>query len=317
MILSVSRRTDIPAFYGAWFLNRLEAGWLLVPNPRNPKRLNRVELTPENVDMIVFLTKNPGPMLGLLDRLDALGYEGRYCFQVSLTAFESRVEEKGLPPKARLVEYFQELSRRLGPERVDWRFDPIMVNASYTAAWHTERFQLLARALGGYTRRCIISFIDFYRHLGAGFPEMSVEDKREAARGIGAVSAEIGLPVFTCAEDIDLQEFGIRPAPCLDALRFGKIIGASLAAGKAKGQRQGCLCAESVDVGIYDTCLNGCSYCYATTSRRLAALRYKNHDPQSPLLTGWPSGQEIVDCRRQGSLKEAQLDLFGGGRRRA
>ena len=311
VILSVSRRTDIPAYYGRWLLNRLREGWLLIPNPRNPRRLSRVELNPEKIDAIVLMTKNPAPMLPLLKELDDLGYRGRYGFQISLTAFDSEAEEPGLPPKEQLVESFRQLARLLGPERLVWRFDPIMVNERYSAAWHGQRFRRLAAALRDCTRRCVISFIDPYRHLGPGFREMSDQAKRVAASEIGGAAGEFGLPVFTCAEEIDLREFGVGRGACFDPGWLEMLAGTGLDFHQASGQRAACLCPDSVDIGMYDTCLNGCSYCYATTRRGLAAARHAAHDPRSPLLSGWPvPDQEILDCRRQGSLKKRQPGLF-------
>ena len=157
MILSVSRRTDIPAYYSAWFLNRLAEGFVLVPNPHNPRQLSRIPLSPETVDCIVFWTKNPAPMLDALPRIEAAGYP--FYFQFTLTPYGPRTEP-GLPPKEELVRAFWALSRRLGPKRVVWRYDPVMVDGRYPTAWHLERFEALCNALEGAAERCVFSFVD-------------------------------------------------------------------------------------------------------------------------------------------------------------
>lgn len=129
MIISASRRTDIPGFYSEWFLHRLRTGYAIAPNPWNPRDLSRVRLSPDNVDCIMFWTKNAGPMLDKLAVMDGMGY--RYYFSFTVTPYGADME-KNLPPKQRVVDTFRELSDRLGPNRVDWRFDPIVVNDRYS-----------------------------------------------------------------------------------------------------------------------------------------------------------------------------------------
>ena len=209
MIISASRRTDIPACYGQWMMARLRAGEVLVPNPYNASRISRVALSPGNVDCIVFWTKNAAPMLPLLDELDALGY--KYYFEYTVTGYGSALEP-GLPEKARTVDTFLRLSERLGPEGVDWRFDPVLLTSSITPAWQLERFGALCRALHGATRRCVFSFADPYPGIRSSIAPLEETQMRLLAKGFADIAGEYGLPLYTCAEAVELSEYGIRRA---------------------------------------------------------------------------------------------------------
>lgn len=307
MIISASRRTDIPAYYSKWFINRIKDGYAMIPNPRNPNRLARVELSSDKVDCIVFWTKNPLPMFDKLPFLNEMGYQ--YYFEFSVTAFEQDVENN-LPLKKKAIETFKQLSARIGAKRVDWRFDPIMVNKQFTVDWHIQRFSELCQALRPYTERCIISFINTYSHTGSMIKGMNMTDILKTAEGISKVAREYDLPIFTCAEEFDLIEFGIEHASCIDQRKVEQIIGSKITAKKDLGQRKACGCIESVDVGVYDTCANGCSYCYATTSMKTVQQRMLAHDPNSPILTGIPRGDQHITDRTKATQRIMQLSLF-------
>lgn len=307
MILSASRRTDISAYYSTWFLNRLKEKYVLIPNPRNTTRLSRVELSPDNVDCIVFWTKNPTPMLNKLAIIEEMGYH--FYFQFTLTPYGSEVE-RTLPPKPELLQTFKELGSRIGPERVVWRYDPVIITEDFSVAWHLERFRELCGELHDVTRRCVFSFIDPYAHIEKKFRSMNREEMRAIAEGFSHTAAGYGLPLFTCAEEIDLSHFQIGHSACIDQKLIEQIIGCPIKTKKDAGQRAACGCIESVDIGAYDTCPNGCTYCYATTSEKTVQRRVLAHDPQSPLLTGIPRGDEQITNRTTPSQKIAQLSLF-------
>lgn len=305
MIVSASRRTDIPAFYAQWLLNRLEAREVLVPEPYRPGHLGRVRLSPDVVDCLVLWTKDPGPMLDKLDRLDELGY--RYYFQFTLTPYGRNVEP-GLPDKKTLEETFRALSRRCGKERVIWRYDPVFLDENHTIPWHLEQFERLCEGLVDSTCRCVFSFIDLYR--GSGFRVMTQGEMEAVAAGFSAIAKGYGLPLFTCAETIDLSAWGIGHGACIDRGVVETIVGCPITGKKDKNQRPACGCIAAVDIGAYDTCTHGCAYCYGTSSARAAARREAAHDPASPLLTGWPRGDEIIRDRTTGSQKQLQTTLF-------
>ncbi len=308
MILSASRRTDIPAFYGEWLLRRLEAGEVLIPDPYRAKHATRLLFSPDTVDHIVFWTKNPVPFLPRLPKLAGLGYPS-ISFQYTVTAFD-KTWEPALPPLAERIEAFRFLSGTLGRERVDWRFDPIVLDNAHTPFWYAEQFARLCHDLAPLTTRCILSFVDHYRHLGKNFAEAAPSEIRRTADLLAPIAAEYGLPLFTCAEEIDLSCCGISRGACIDRARMERLLGCGLAAQKDAGQRPACGCMESMDIGAYNTCGNGCAYCYAVKNRAAVLRNLQAHDPASPLLTGQPSPELILREKAPPSLKNGQQRIF-------
>lgn len=291
-------------------MNRIRAGFVLVRNPVNPRQVSRVSLSQDVVDGIVFWTKNPIPML---DRLDGLsGY--MYCFQSTLNAYGAEVE-RGIPSKnAQLVDAFRRLSDKIGPERVLWRYDPIFVSGKYTVEYHLRYFEALARRLAGYTEQCTMSFLDVYGNTARNMAPLhahtpSEQERAMLAAGLAEIAAGYGLRLRSCAEPDSLRRYGIEPASCVDARLFEKLLGCRLDAGRDAAQRPHCGCAGSVDIGEYDSCKNGCLYCYATQSPSSAAANARRHDPRSPLLTGWPEEGDRITERKQRSLKSPQMEL--------
>ncbi len=312
MILSASRRTDIPAFYSEWFCRRLKDGCALVRNPFRPSQLRRVPLTPDLVDCIVFWTKNPAPMLGRLDGIARMGFP--YYFQFTLTPYGAEIE-RNLPPKEEIIETFRELSAKIGPERVVWRYDPVIVTKRMPPDWHFEQFGRLCRALEGCTRECVFSFVDSCLNLkrSAAMPdalEIAPETMKRVAAGFSGIAAEYGLTLRTCCETVDLEEFGIAHGSCIDQKKIEAVAGCPIRVKKDKNQRPACGCVESVDIGAYDTCRNGCAYCYATSSAGAVLRNAALHDPASPLLLGRPADGETVLERKACSLKDPQTKLF-------
>ena len=284
MIISASRRTDIPAYYADWFLKRIEARHVLVRNPMNPRRVSRVDLSPDAVDGIVFWTKNPLPMRGGLGALK----DYRYYFQFTLTAYDTDVEAN-LPPKPALVDAFKALSDGIGREKVIWRYDPILLNPRYTETYHIRQFEQLARRLAGYTEKCTISFIDFYPKIAGavkalGLTPIPDEQKRQLAKSLSEIASSYGLGLDACAEALDLSDLGIGRARCIDAQLIGRITGRPVSARKDRNQRPACGCAESADIGAYNTCAHGCRYCYANHSAGTVEYNRRLYDADAPLL---------------------------------
>lgn len=284
MIISASRRTDIPAYYAEWLLQRLRERYALVRNPMNLRRVSRIDLSPEAVDGIVLWTKNPEPML---DKLSALR-DYTYYFQFTLTAYGADVEGN-LPPKLILADAFRALSDSIGIERVVWRYDPILINGHYTEDYHVRCFEQLASRLAGYTQTCIVSFIDIYPKIAVAARQMGIthilnEQKWRIAKRLSEIALAYGLDIQTCAETLDFSKLGIGHARCIDAERLSRIGKRAVVARKDRNQRPACGCAESVDIGAYNTCMNGCRYCYANTSISAASKNNAGYDPKSPLL---------------------------------
>ena len=311
MIISASRRTDIPTYYSEWFFNRLREGDVLVRNPMNARQISRISLSPEAVDGIVFWTKNPVPMLSRLGELEPYPY----YFQFTLTAY-GRDVEPNLPGKnGVLIPAFQELSRMAGRERVVWRYDPIFLSDRYTVDYHCRYFRVLAAKLGEYTEKCTVSFLDFYRSTARNMRslhirEMTAAQQREMMERFSEIAGEYGLYIDTCSEAISLEDLGVSHASCVDRERLERIGGYRLNVGRDRNQRKECGCAASVDIGAYDTCGNGCLYCYATDSPPRAAERVRAHRPDSPILFGTVGPEDVIREREAVSLREQQLSLF-------
>lgn len=307
MIISASRRTDIPAFYSEWFMNRLKEGYVLIPNPRNPNRLGRVELTPENVDCIAFWTKNPAAILHRLPELAAMGYA--YYIQFTLTPYSAAIEPN-LPPKADLLRTFIQMSQQIGAVRSVWRYDPIIVDDKQRVKWHIKRFSEICGYLCTHTERCILSFVDPYKNLNGKYRALTQDETVEIAAGFSQIANKCGIALYTCAEEIDLAQYGIGHSSCVDRDLIEKITGRRMTAKKDANQRAACCCIESVDIGVYDTCPHGCTYCYATSDVKTMLRRVAEHDPHAPMLTGYPRGDETITDRTAPSQKINQLSLF-------
>ena len=310
MILSVSRRTDIPNYYSEWFFNRIKEGFLYVRNPMNAHQISRIDITPEVVDCIVFWTKNPEPML---DRLDELAsYD--YYFQFTLTGYGKDMECNVPHKKDRMIPVFHELSKKIGMQKVIWRYDPIIFTKKYTPEYHLKAFEQIAAALKGYTEKCVISFVDVYAKNKKnmemlGSYEIEKTEQLELAAKLSRIARENGMAIGSCAERVEMNACGIEHNCCIDKALIESIIGCSLNVEKDKNQRQECGCMESVDVGTYHTCKNGCKYCYANESKERVLKNYSNYDPESPILCGVLNKTDKITERKVGSLKERQLSL--------
>lgn len=311
MIISASRRTDIPAYYAPWFFNRLREGYVLVPNPFNPKAISRVSLDPAVVDCIVFWTKNPAPMLRRLGELDAY----KYYFQFTLNPYGPDVENH-LPELSRRIETFKRLSDGIGRERVIWRYDPILTNEKYDVEFHCEAFARIAHALRDHTERCMLGFIDHYRHIRGAVGLLGIEPLRPDEIERMAVSFRRTIESYpirldTCTVKVDLRHLDIPAGMCIDRELVEQLTGYPIAARKDKNQRHICNCVESIDIGTYESCLNGCIYCYAIKGNyNTAQYNRRKHDPDSPLMIGRPGEGDLIKDRAMKSLRRDQQLLF-------
>ena len=296
MIISASRRTDIPAYYSDWFFNRIKEGFVLVRNPMSYRRISRVSLAPDAVDGIVFWTKNPAAMLARLDEIK----DFMYYFLFTITPYGKDIEPH-LPSKGDVVlPVFKTLSSIIGADRVIWRYDPILINDTYTFDYHRRVFADMAEALHTYTRKVIISFIDAsYRGVKSNTKELALLDfptteQKVLASQLAEIAHRYGLAIESCACKLDLRECGIEPARCIDDRLLGKLIGGVLPAKKDKNQRLECGCISSVDIGMYNSCRNGCRYCYANYKKYAIDDIFANHSPASPLISGDVGEEDIV-----------------------
>lgn len=310
MIISASRRTDIPTYYSEWFMNRIKAGYALVRNPMNAHQVSRINLSPEVVDGIVFWTKNPTPML---DKLPLLK-DYMYYFQFTLNAYEQDVET-GVPLKHKhIVPTFQRLSEMIGPERVIWRYDPVFLSEKYSFNYHMKYFEQLAKKLAPYTKKCTMSFLDMYvkteRNVsGLNIQPWTLELQDAMAKSLAEIAHSYGLELETCAEGIELEKYAIKHAHCIDGELFSKLLGCQLKADKDKNQRKECGCVDSVDIGAYNTCRNGCRYCYANFNTKMVQNNRQRHNPLSPLLLGELQPGDKVTERKMSSCLLRQIGL--------
>jgi len=310
MIISASRRTDIPSHFSEWLFTRIKEKFVYVRNPFNLRQISIISLDPELVDCIVFWSKNPKPMIDNLNLLK----DYKFYFQFTLTPYESDVEAR-LSPKTEIIETFKKLADIIGPQKVIWRYDPILFNKKYNTAYHIDKFEKFAGILKGYTEKVTISFIDFYKKMTENIKlleiiEISTEEKNIIAKNFSEIARNNNLSIDTCAEDIDLSEYGITHARCIDDGLISRITGNNLLVEKDKNQRQECGCVRSIDIGEYNSCSNGCVYCYANHNNSIVENNFKKHIPLSPLLIGDVCPDDIVKERKITSEKVFQNELF-------
>ena len=295
MIISASRRTDIPALYTEWFVNRVRSGYCTVPNPFNPQQVTTVSLRPEDVDAIVFWTRQPRPLFPYLEELDRCGY--RYYFQYTLL-HNPRLIDPGAPPLEVALRTFRELAVRVGPARVIWRYDPIVFSPLSDAEFHRRAFERIAHHLQGHTLQCVVSLADPYRKTARRMRALAAQgvaidydvcsgaDYDALLYAMARLAGEYGMDIATCAEEADLRQYGIRPGKCVDDELIERTFGIPVTHHKDPAQRAACGCVVSKDIGVYDSCTTGCSYCYATSSFERARHNRAAHDPASPSLLG-------------------------------
>ena len=279
MIISASRRTDIPAFYADWFINRLNAGYCLVKNPFNPAQIKRISLLPEDVDGIVLWTKNAAPLLPEISRLEKF----QYYFQHTVTPYRSDIEKGLADKKTVIIPAFQKLAVIVGAKRMIWRYDPIIITPQYSCNYHIAAFTRLCELLAGSTEKCVISFVIDYKSVVKNLSEIGCvnledEDKIRLAEALLPIAKAHGITLCACCELPGLYEIGVQPISCVDANLFGVDIP------RDKNQRDGCNCVVSVDIGAYNSCMNGCHYCYANHNHAKVLKYYAEHNADSELL---------------------------------
>lgn len=286
MILSVSRRTDIPAFYSKWFFNRVKEGFVYVRNPMNIHQISRIELAPNLIDCIVFWSKNPKPMLPYLDLLK----DFMYYFQFTINPYDIRLEQS-VPTKNSIIDTFKRISDQIGPNRVIWRYDPIILTDTISLDYHVKYFEELAKRIEGKTKTCVISFLDLYKKTERNLKDTTVRELSQnemliLAGKLAIIASSYGMRIQSCAEAIELESVGITHGHCIDNLLIEDLLGVRLVVGKDKNQRPECGCVQSIDIGEYNTCSHMCKYCYANYNKEKVQEKSRHHNPDSPLLIG-------------------------------
>jgi hypothetical protein len=300
LIVSASYKTDIPTFYGEWFIRRLRAGFCRVVQPYN-RRIATVDLRREHVDGIVFWTKNVGPFLPHLYEVRDRGYP--FMIQYTINAYPRALETSVVDAK-RAVDDAGRVRTDFGPHVIVWRYDTIIISDLTPLSFHRENFVELARMMEGVTDEVVISFAHYYqktrrnmtlasRKIGFSWSDPEPEEKRALCAELVKAAAQHGLELTVCSQP-DYLAPGAAPARCIDASRLERISGSGIRA-QVRGNRPGCACFAARDIGEYDTCPHGCVYCYAVRNREFAGERYKLHDPNSEFLFPPPANAQDVD----------------------
>ena len=313
MIISASYKTDIPAFYGKWFRNRLQAGFCRMANPYNRNQRFLVSLRPEDVDGFVFWTKNMVPFMDVLDEVNDLGvpFIVQYTINGYPRALESRVVDV-----TRSIQSFLAIANRFGPRTNIWRYDTIICSTLTDPEFHRQNFARIAAELAGATDEVVVSFMQLYNKTrrnmdeaagnhGFDWADPPAEGKRELLGSLVDIAAVHGMQLTICTQP-DLIVSGASESRCIDAQRLMDISGRPIRA-KVKGMRAGCGCFESKDIGDYDTCPHGCVYCYAVRRRSLALKRYQSHDPEGEHL--YPMNPPLSDVEPPEHVQNTQLPL--------
>ncbi len=309
MIINTGQRTDIPAFYSRWFMNRIREGFVMVRNPYYPTIVTRFRLDPEVVDVLGFCTKNPRPMLPYLDELSKFGQ----FWYVSITAFDKDLEPN-VPPIDQVIEDFRVISRKIGHQAMGWRYTPIIVNEKYTVERHIKTFRHIAESLKGYTSLAVFGFLDIYPKLAKLHPELkdaSDEDKITLAKALLEIAKENGMELRLCSKEKWLRDYGIDVDGCMRVEDYERSIASPLDIKQKMQARKGyCACYLSNDIGAYDSCLHLCAYCYANSSPEQIKRNHERHEEDSPLLIGHLGPHDKVREAKQTSYKKTQLTLF-------
>lgn len=308
MIVSASRRTDIPAFFSEWFYNRIKDGYFMIRNPMNIHQVSEVAVNPLNTECIVFWTKNPSSdFIKNLSKLDEQGF--KYYFQFTINPYAQDIE-KFVPRKTEIIEKFQKLSIKIGKEKVIWRYDPIILNEKYNFEYHIKYFEYIAEKLSEYTEKVVISFVDCYSKIKTRLQEnriteLSLEQMRKLAVALKQIAEKYHLKIESCSEKINLDDIGIAHGHCIDGELINRICHNEFIFQKDKNQRIECGCVKSVDIGSYNTCKHGCIYCYATGQNVVDKI-----DNCSPILGSQLYESDEVKIKEHVSLRKCEQNLF-------
>ena len=299
MILNTGARTDTVQ----WLLKRFEEGYVYARNPLFPNKVVKYELKKEKIDLVMFCSKNYKP---ILPRLHEITDKYRTYFHYTVTAYGKDVEPL-VPSVDESIETLIALSKQVGKQRVAWRYDPVLLTDKYTIEVHAKTFEYMAEKLAPYIDRYIFSFVEMYKKLKTNMPEivpLTETDKNHIAEILGSIANKYGIHIQTCGTNGDYSQYGIRSSGCATLEILGAANGCEFKNLKHKGLREGCHCIESRDIGAYDTCLNGCKYCYANKNPKKAKDNYKLHNPDSPLLLGdLQSFDEVTQGNQKSFLK--------------
>lgn len=295
MILNVSGRTDIVAFYSKWFLNRLKEGYVDVRNPFNPNLVSRIDF--DDVDLILFCTKNPIP---IVDKLGDIKIP--YIFHVTITPYKDDIEPN-LPSKSKIIEAVKKISTRVGIDNIYVRYDPIFISEKYNIEYHIKAFTKLCSLLKGYVKTIIVSFIDNYKNVRKNLPYLKYrsfteEDYKLIGQNFSKIAKDNNMVIQTCFEERNLTEYGFIKGECMSKELAFKLTGKTYKKWQAR-KGNACNCVELVDIGVYNSCNHLCKYCYANYDESKVKENINNHDINSSLLIGHINSNDIIKPRKK------------------
>lgn len=295
MILNISGRTDVVAFYSDWLINRIEEGFIDVRNPFNPKMVSRIMM--DDVDLLFFCTKNPIPIIDKLDRIKKKMY-----FHITLTSYKKDIEPN-LPPKRDIIDSIKRISNIVGKDNLVIRYDPIFISDKYTLEYHIKSFERICQLLDGYVNKILIHFIDDYKNVRKNYRVLKYkpitdEDYKIIGTSFSKSAKRHNIVIHTCNESLDLTEYGFIKDECMSKELAFKLTGKIF--NKKWNARKDlvCKCVEMVDIGVYNSCKHFCKYCYANYDEAMVNNNYTNHDPNSSLLIGQLSTDDIIKIRK-------------------
>lgn len=295
MILFASGRTDIPAFYSNWFINRVEAGFVDVRNPFNQKLVSRIYFS--DVDLIMFCSKNPLPMINKLDILKV-----PVLFHVTITPYGKDVEPN-IPDKRLIIEGVKKLSLVLGIDNVVVRYDPIFLSDKYNVDYHIKAFDKLCKNLNGYVNKIIVSFMDEYKNVRSNknilkYRAFTREDYKKIGEAFSKSAHDNGMSVQTCFEDNDLTQYGFVKGECLSHELAYILTGKKFKSSNVRKEKK-CECVQMVDIGDYNSCMHMCKYCYANYDEKAVSSNFERHDDNSSLLIGSIQSDDVIKVRKK------------------
>ena len=311
MIINTGSRTDTVQYYSEWLLKRFKEGFVYSRNPLFLNKVTKYELNPEVVDCVIFCSKNYEPILG---RLHEITDRFNTYFYYTITAYGKDIEPN-VPSIEDSIETLIKLSEIVGAKRIAWRYDPILLTEKYTKNRHYETFDYMSEKLSPYIDRCIFSFVEMYKKLKTNMPEiilLTQEDKDEIAKNIGLIAQKNKILLQTCATLENYEKYNIIQSGCITAEILGTANGVTFSNIKHSGNRKGCRCMENRNIGDYDTCPNGCKYCYANQNPQIAKKNYEKHNIDSPLILGglYPTDEISQGSQRSFLIKYEQQKLF-------
>ncbi len=301
MIVNISGRTDVVHHFSDWMFKRFEEGYALSRNSLFPRHIRRYELTPDKIDCIIFGSKNYEPVLS---RIHEISDRFATYFYYTITAYGKDVEP-GIPSIEQSIETLLKLEKIVGAKKIAWRYDPVLLTDYYTVEKHLAAFESIAKRLAGHIDRCIFSFVEMYSKHKTNFPELLTISKQEMetlSEAFGKIAKKYAIILQTCGPEEDYAKYGINSSGCVTFDILGPANNLEFRKLKHRGFREGCHCIESRDIGMLNSCPNGCKYCYANKSMAQAVQNYHLHDPLSPLLIGHVKPEDEVKPGAQNSF---------------